>query len=305
MRQAQLGEGTCWSPSTQSLWWVDILDRRLHRYRPADGAKQSWQFDEEISAVAERSGAPGLVITLRRGLATFDPDCRRGCLAAVPAHPRTGARRQPLQRRQVRSRRGASGAARWTSRARLRSGRALPLRPGGARCVRHEVGFCRHQRPDLVAGRNGRCTSTTPRAVSSTRSISIRLRALCPISASGCGWPPVMVCPTAMTTGRRRPHLARALGAVVCVTCHDPLSGAELGGGPIEAAGQPGPPTAASAGPEPAHALHHERTRRPLAGATGTRAARGWAVRNRARSAGACRHRCSAVDGKCQKEFKS
>ena len=72
--EATLGEGTCWSPRTQALWWVDILARRLHRYRPADGAQQSWQFDEEISAVAERNDAPGLVMTLRRGLASFDPD---------------------------------------------------------------------------------------------------------------------------------------------------------------------------------------------------------------------------------------
>ena len=71
---ATLGEGTCWSPRTQALWWVDILERRLHRYRPADGARDSWAFDEEISAVAERRDAPGLIVTLRRGYALFDPD---------------------------------------------------------------------------------------------------------------------------------------------------------------------------------------------------------------------------------------
>ncbi|MDB5895231.1 MAG: putative gluconolactonase, partial [Rhodoferax sp.] len=71
---AKLGEGALWSPRTQSLWWVDILGRRLHRFKPADLARQTWSFDEEISAVAERADATGLVITLRRGFADFDPE---------------------------------------------------------------------------------------------------------------------------------------------------------------------------------------------------------------------------------------
>jgi len=70
--RATLGEGLCWSPSTQALWWVDILEHRLYR-DDAAGARQSWTFDEPISAVAERAGGAGLAVTLRRGLALFDP----------------------------------------------------------------------------------------------------------------------------------------------------------------------------------------------------------------------------------------
>lgn len=81
---ATLGEGTCWSPRTQSLWWVDILERRLYRYRPSDGARHEWQFDEEISAVAECAHAPGLIVTLRRGFALVDPDA--GVLAPRYLH---------------------------------------------------------------------------------------------------------------------------------------------------------------------------------------------------------------------------
>ncbi len=69
---ATLGEGTLWSVSHQSLFWVDILGKRLHRYTPAANARHSWQFDEEISAVAERMHAPELLITLRRGFAYFN-----------------------------------------------------------------------------------------------------------------------------------------------------------------------------------------------------------------------------------------
>lgn len=69
---ARLGEGTMWSQREQALYWLDILDPQLHRYDPADGSRRSWRFDEEISAVAERANAPGLIVTMRRGFALFD-----------------------------------------------------------------------------------------------------------------------------------------------------------------------------------------------------------------------------------------
>jgi len=71
--RATLGEGLCWSPGAQALYWVDILERRLYRDDPASGAHAAWSFDSTISAVAERRDAPGLAVTLRRGLALFDP----------------------------------------------------------------------------------------------------------------------------------------------------------------------------------------------------------------------------------------
>lgn len=69
---ATLGKGPLWSAREQVLWWVDILEHRLHRFRPADGERRSWTLPDTVSAVAERRHAPGLVLTLRRGLAFFD-----------------------------------------------------------------------------------------------------------------------------------------------------------------------------------------------------------------------------------------
>lgn len=80
--RAALGEGTVWSPGLQALYWVDILGRQLHRFHPADGSRRSWIFDEEITAIAERAAAPGLLASLRHGLATFDPDS--GALHRLP-----------------------------------------------------------------------------------------------------------------------------------------------------------------------------------------------------------------------------
>jgi len=70
---ALLGEGTCWSVREQALWWVDILGHRLHRYTPSNDARRTWEFDETISAVAERAGGPGLIVTLQHAFALFDP----------------------------------------------------------------------------------------------------------------------------------------------------------------------------------------------------------------------------------------
>ncbi len=74
---ATLGEGTLWSPSRQALYWVDILGRQLYRYTPATQARESWPFDEEISAVAERANGRGLLVTLRSGFAFFDPETKK------------------------------------------------------------------------------------------------------------------------------------------------------------------------------------------------------------------------------------
>ena len=90
--RATLGEGLCWSPREQALWWVDILEQRLYRDDAASGAHAAWSFDETISAVAERADAPGLAVTLRRGLALFDPATRALTRLDEPEREREGNR---------------------------------------------------------------------------------------------------------------------------------------------------------------------------------------------------------------------
>lgn len=69
---ALLGEGPLWSVREQALYWVDILGHRLHRYSLDEG-QRSWQFEEEISAVAECAESNDLVVTRRHGFARFNP----------------------------------------------------------------------------------------------------------------------------------------------------------------------------------------------------------------------------------------
>jgi len=71
---AELGEGACWSVREQSLYFVDILGQRLHRYTPGNRMTRSWSFDESISAVVERAHASGVLVSLRHDLAIFQPD---------------------------------------------------------------------------------------------------------------------------------------------------------------------------------------------------------------------------------------
>lgn len=69
---AALGEGPLWSVKEQALYWVDILNHRLHRYTAEE--QRSWRFDQEISAVSERANTDGLIITQRHGFASFNPE---------------------------------------------------------------------------------------------------------------------------------------------------------------------------------------------------------------------------------------
>jgi xylono-1,5-lactonase len=90
--RATLGEGLCWSAREQALWWVDILEHRLYRDNVATGAHEEWAFEETISAVAERAQGPGLAVTLRRGLALFDPATRALTRLDEPEREREGNR---------------------------------------------------------------------------------------------------------------------------------------------------------------------------------------------------------------------
>jgi sugar lactone lactonase YvrE len=90
--RATLGEGLCWSAREQAVWWVDILEHRLYRDDPKAGTHDAWSFDETISAVAERAAGPGLAVTLRRGLALFDPATRALARLDEPEREREGNR---------------------------------------------------------------------------------------------------------------------------------------------------------------------------------------------------------------------
>lgn len=68
-----LGEGPTWVAAENSIFWVDILGQRLHRYRQSDGALNSWDMPEPICWLVERSGG-GFLAGFGSGFASLSLD---------------------------------------------------------------------------------------------------------------------------------------------------------------------------------------------------------------------------------------
>jgi L-arabinonolactonase len=71
--QALLGEGTCWDPKAQCLWWLDIFAQRIYRYDPATGLSEAFSTPEAPGCLAVRERG-GLVISMASGFVFFDPN---------------------------------------------------------------------------------------------------------------------------------------------------------------------------------------------------------------------------------------
>jgi sugar lactone lactonase YvrE len=70
-----LGEGLWWSARENSVFWTDILGRKLHRLRLADDTVEHWMLPEMIGWIIEREDVPGFIVGLQSGFArlTLDP----------------------------------------------------------------------------------------------------------------------------------------------------------------------------------------------------------------------------------------
>ena len=69
--QDEVGETPIWIPEEQALYWIDIEGRRVHRYEPATDARQDWDLDVPITALARRAGGRWIVAA-KNGLHFWD-----------------------------------------------------------------------------------------------------------------------------------------------------------------------------------------------------------------------------------------
>ncbi len=84
--KATLGEGPAWDAKTQTLYWVDILGKRVHAYQ--DGRDDFLQLDEYIGCLAPRRDG-GLVAALHASFCTFERGAAKPTLLARVADPAT------------------------------------------------------------------------------------------------------------------------------------------------------------------------------------------------------------------------
>ncbi|HEX8480993.1 MAG TPA: SMP-30/gluconolactonase/LRE family protein [Allosphingosinicella sp.] len=78
---AELGEGPVWVERDKALWFTDIKRRKIHRFDPAAGTRDSWDSPEQVGFVLPaRSG--GFVAGLMSGLHRFDEKTGRFTLIA-------------------------------------------------------------------------------------------------------------------------------------------------------------------------------------------------------------------------------
>lgn len=86
---ADLGEGPCWDPERQCLYWVDIPAGIVHRLN--GDAHASWQARQPVGAVAVRAKG-GLVLAARDGFLALDLDTRKVSVIAEVEADRPGNR---------------------------------------------------------------------------------------------------------------------------------------------------------------------------------------------------------------------
>ncbi|MGB3877173.1 MAG: SMP-30/gluconolactonase/LRE family protein [Shinella zoogloeoides] len=66
-----VGESLVWDDRENALWWVDIVGRRIHRFRPDNAVHESWNTPDLVTSIGLRRDG-GAILGLRRSLVLFD-----------------------------------------------------------------------------------------------------------------------------------------------------------------------------------------------------------------------------------------
>jgi sugar lactone lactonase YvrE len=83
--QATLGEGAIWDAKRQVLYWVDIMNSRVHVYDPATQHNRTIQLDQMVGTVVPRR-LGGLMLAVHHGFASLDLETEEMQIVADPEH---------------------------------------------------------------------------------------------------------------------------------------------------------------------------------------------------------------------------
>jgi sugar lactone lactonase YvrE len=79
---AIVGESPLWNPMEKRLYWVDIHGKKVHRFDPATGRNETFHLPDLVTCLAFRKRG-GLLLTLRKEIAFFDPDSGKLAMVAT------------------------------------------------------------------------------------------------------------------------------------------------------------------------------------------------------------------------------
>ncbi|WP_173916713.1 SMP-30/gluconolactonase/LRE family protein [Halobacillus sp. Marseille-Q1614] len=65
--QSTLGEGPCWDPENQHFYWVDILEKKIHRLDTVTKEREEITLESYVGAAALKQNG-GLIVALMTGL---------------------------------------------------------------------------------------------------------------------------------------------------------------------------------------------------------------------------------------------
>ncbi|HEY4210757.1 MAG TPA: SMP-30/gluconolactonase/LRE family protein [Steroidobacteraceae bacterium] len=69
--QCLVGEGPLWDVTEQTLYFIDIVGKVVHRFDPSTGQTRSWNVGQVIGSMALREQG-GAIVALKDGISTLD-----------------------------------------------------------------------------------------------------------------------------------------------------------------------------------------------------------------------------------------
>jgi sugar lactone lactonase YvrE len=89
--KAIIGEGPVWSVKEQRLYWVDIPEKKIHVFDPESGSNKTFELPDMVTSATPRKTG-GLILTLRKSVAYFDPATQKLDVLPDPEQDKPGNR---------------------------------------------------------------------------------------------------------------------------------------------------------------------------------------------------------------------